>query len=126
MKAIAINTGFTFQRQNEITHIEYKSGCLEITAQSTDCNEIVHAIFQETAGFRVLDEGDLLDFWPTCSSPNGWIFRIFDGGWFDQERQRAGFIRGDISEIHEYLVTGINECVSVFAWAPPELRLRPR
>jgi hypothetical protein len=123
MKAVVIDTGFAFQSPNEITSIEYKSGCLEITCQSTDGAQTVRAIFLEVAGFRVLDEGDLLEFWPTCSSAKDWIFQISEGGWFDQERLRAGFIRGDLKEIREYLIGGINDCVSVFSWTPPELRL---
>ena len=121
MKAVAINMGVVFKSQNEITNIEYKSGRLEITSQSLDETRTVGAIFLEVAGFRVLDEADLLEFWPTCSSTNGWVFQINEGGWFAQERLRTGFFRGDIEGINEYLVTGISECVSVFAWAPPEL-----
>ena len=123
MKAVTIEADSSFQSQNEITEIEFKSGRLEITSQSLDATRIVRVSFLEIAGFRVLDEGDLLEFWPTCSSPNGWVFQIIEGGWFDQERQRAGFIRGDIKEIKEYLVTGVDECVNVFAWAPPNIHL---
>lgn len=121
MKAIAIDTGSIFQSRHEVTEIEYRSGRLEITSRSLDVTQIVRLNFLEVAGFRVLDEGDLLDFWPACSSSNGQIFEIVEGGWFDQERLRTGFIRGDIKEIKEYLVTGIDDCVSVFAWSPPEI-----
>ena len=123
MKAVTIEADPTFQSQNEITEIEYKFGRLEITSQSLDTTQIVRLSFLEIAGFRVLDEGDLLEFWPTCSSPNGWVFQIIEGGWFDQERQRTGFIRGDIKEIKEYLITGVDDCVSVFAWSPPNIHL---
>lgn len=121
MKAIAIDSGFTFLNSNEITCVGFKSGRLEITTQSTDGSETVCVTFSEVAGFRVLDEGDLLEFWPTCSSTKDWIFQITEGGWFDQERLRAGFVRGDIKEIKEYLISGVNECVSVFSCASPEL-----
>ena len=79
--------------------------------------------FLEVAGFRVLDEGDLLEFWPTCSITKEWIFQIVEGGWLDQECLRPGFIRGDIKAIREYFISGTNDCVTVFAWAPPALRL---
>lgn len=122
MKAVAMDSGLTFSSSNEIACIEFKSGRLDITTQSTDGNQSVRVIFSEIAGFRVLDEGDLLEFWPTCSSAKDWIFQITEGGWFDQECLRSGFVRGDIKEINEYLISGINECVSVFSWAPPELK----
>lgn len=123
MKAVAIETGYSFRSRNEITEIEYRSGCLEITSQFLDISQIVRVSFLEVAGFRVLDEGDLLEFWPSCSSPNGWIFQIIEGGWFDQEKERTGFIRRDVKEIKEYLITGTNDCVSVFAWSSPNIHL---
>lgn len=78
--------------------------------------------FFGASGVRVLDEGDLLEFWPECSTPNGRIFRIHSGGWRDQEAKRGGFLmRHTQPEIPEYFVAGDNECVSVFSHTPPEL-----
>lgn len=78
--------------------------------------------FYGASGVRVLDEGDLLEFWPECSAPNGRVFRIYSGGWRDQEAQREGFLMQHTQpEIPEYFVAGDNECVSLFSHAPPEL-----
>ncbi|MFZ6676008.1 hypothetical protein [Undibacterium sp. Xuan67W] len=123
MKVVTIDTGYKFQGHSEITDIEYKSGRLEITSQFTRETRTVRVLFQYVYGFRVLDEGDLLEFWPVCSTSSGWIFQIIEGGWFDQERLRTGFVSGYGREFNEYLITGINECVSIFSWAPPELYL---
>ena len=78
--------------------------------------------FDGASGVRVLDEGDLLEFWPECSAPNGRVFRIHSGGWRDQEAQRGGFLmQHSQPEIPEYFIAGDNECVSVFSHVPPEL-----
>lgn len=78
--------------------------------------------FDDTTGFRVLDERDLMEYWPVCSTPNGWLFDIKEGGWLDQERLRIGNNMLSIyPDVKEYLITGINECVSVFSTVNPEL-----
>lgn len=78
--------------------------------------------FYGASGVRVLDEGDLLEFWPACSAPSGRVFRIHSGGWRDQEAHRGGFLMQHTQpEIPEYFVAGDNECVSVFSHDPPEL-----
>jgi hypothetical protein len=78
--------------------------------------------FYCASGVRVLDEGDLLEFWPECSTPNGRVFRIVTGGWRDQESQRGGFLMQHTQpDVPEYFVAGDNECVSLFSHDPPEL-----
>ncbi|VTL97334.1 Uncharacterised protein [Pseudomonas aeruginosa] len=49
--------------------------------------------FVEVEGVRQLDAGDLLEFWPVCAAAQGWLYRIEQGGWLDQECRRAGFGR---------------------------------
>jgi hypothetical protein len=78
--------------------------------------------FYGASGVRVLDEGELLEFWPACSAPMGRVFRIHSGGWRDHEAQRGGFLMQHTQpKIPEYFVAGDNECVSVFSHEPPEL-----
>ena len=73
----------------EIINVNFDIETLTVTVR-------IHAdkydvVFDSPSGYRVLDEGDLLEFWPTCSAVNGWLYQITSGGWLDQEKQRAGF-----------------------------------
>jgi hypothetical protein len=95
-----------------------------ITLESHSTGTRWRVRFCGASGVRVLDEGDLLEFWPECSTPNGRVFRIHSGGWLDQEAQREGFLMQHTQpEMPEYFVAGDNECVSVFSPVPPELYL---
>jgi hypothetical protein len=97
------------------------SGGLAITLTSASASETWIVKFM-ALGHRVLDEGDLLEYWPECSSRNGRLFRIEAGGWLEQEQAREGFLaRVTQPEIKEYFVAGENACVSVLAWEPPDV-----
>jgi hypothetical protein len=78
--------------------------------------------FEAALGFRVVDERDLMEYWPVCSTPAGWLFRILSGGWLDQERTREGSLMLDAyPDVKEHLISVINECVSVFSTEMPKL-----
>jgi hypothetical protein len=79
--------------------------------------------FPDAVGFRVLDEGDLLEFWPACSVPTGsGLFEVLDGGWLAQERAREGFISASTRPtLREFLISGPDDCVCVFAFNDPEV-----
>jgi hypothetical protein len=79
--------------------------------------------FGAVIGFRVLDERDLLEFWPECSTTNGsWAFEITSGGWLAGEFMRSGSLIGHMCpEAREFFVAGCNSCVSVIAWDEPVL-----
>jgi hypothetical protein len=124
VKADIVDTGFRFSGSHEVTDIQYVDGRLSMNVSALDGSALVTATFIEVAGFRVLDEGDLLEFWNVCGSQEDWIFHIIEGGWFEQEAQRPGFIRRDVKTIREYLVTGADDCVSVLAWEAPKVSIR--
>lgn len=42
--------------------------------------------FEVASGFRVLDEGDLLEFWAAEVRVPGWLWRVTGGGWLDLEQ----------------------------------------
>jgi hypothetical protein len=110
-----------FTAGSEIIRISYGSARLELTIRGVGGGS-VRVSFEDVAGFRVLDERDLLDFWPTCSTPNGWLFEIASGGWLDQESQREGFMMRAMNEnVREFFVTGEDDCVNVLARAQPEV-----
>lgn len=74
--------------------------------------------FEQTYGFRVLDELDLTEFWPLCSLDQGWLYEVLDGGWRSLEAVRPSFCAGRAAWVREYLIVGRNECVSVLTKEP--------
>ena len=81
--------------------------------------------FQRVLGFRVLNESDLLEFWPACSATNGALFEILDGGWLSQESARPGFVsKSQAGVLKEYLLSGPENCVNVLAFENPRVTSR--
>jgi hypothetical protein len=104
----------------------YGSGTVEIILESPSADGRWRVRFYGVQGMRVLDEGDLLEFWPACSSPKGPFFLVSEGGWKDQESERWGFLlRETRPQLPEYFVAGENACVSVLAYTPPEIFTSP-
>jgi len=104
----------------EITKIEYDCHILTVDAESGTSR--VKVVFENPMGFRVLDEGDLLEFWPTCSADNGWLYEITQGGWLPLEATRGGFLLADRNDVREFFMAGENDCVSVLAVEPPAIK----
>lgn len=105
--------------ETEVVGVNYDLYNLTIGLSDEGKNSIL-VVFQGPFGFRVLEEGDLLEYWPSCSSPNGWAFRIIEGGWMEKEKEREGFLSGQTREgMKEYFFTGVSECVSVLSEDEP-------
>ena len=101
----------------EISRIDYDLHTLRVTLHFS---EISHAYvtFKDLSGFRVLREGDLIEYWGS-HLPDDWLWEIEANGWKSQESQRPGFISGHLSEIKEYLVVGLVDCLSVLSSSKP-------
>lgn len=103
----------------ELARIEYDAGALTIVA-CVSGQQVASVQFESVEGFRVLDEGDLLEFWPMCSWSRGkWLWEVLEGGWFELESTRPGFDWEKYKDAAEYLVVGENECVSVISHDRP-------
>lgn len=105
----------------EILSIHYDLWLLRISLNFENRSTPVYVNFPRIAGFRVLDEGDLLEFWNPDARANGWLWEIKSGGWFDLESTRSGFVSSHQDKIIEYFVRGENECVSVLSFSEPEI-----
>lgn len=106
----------------DIVSVVFTPEATHVDLQSRSTGRLWRVRFLGAEGHRVLDEGDLLEFWPECSTPNGIIFKVMSGGWFEQECQRQGFSKRDTQpEMPEYFIAGENACVSVLSHTPPEL-----
>lgn len=123
MKGVIVEQlgGHKFQSPAEIARVCFDEGELVVTLVSEEDGKSAAVKFLEIAGFRQLDEGDLLEYWPACAGANGWLYRIHENGWLDLESLRPGFMRKDCKGLFEYFIASQNSCISVLAWENPEV-----
>ncbi len=117
MKNIALEPPLSNNESIEVINIDFDIESLVITVIIDGYK--IDISFDAPAGYRVLDEGDLLEFWPDCSSSNGWLYEISSDGWLDQEKERKGFCSTADAAVKEYFIIGCNYCVNVFSWEVP-------
>lgn len=104
-------------RRKAVRDLRYDGDTLTVAIQGPGFS-YAHVVFRDLTGFRVLDEGDLIEFWNTYSEPNGWLWEVVRGGWHDLERSRPCYWRDDGTR--EYLLVD-DKCVSVLCADPPEI-----
>ncbi len=108
----------------ELGRLDYDLWTLRITLHFGDLPPS-YLTFKSLSGFRILREGDLVEYWGP-GRPDGWLWEVQSGGWRDFESQRSGFISGGMQGIREFLVVGQVDCVSVLSSAIPEFtRIEP-
>ncbi len=105
----------------QIMNIQYDLCLLKITVHFQNIYNPIYITFSGVIGFRVLDEGNLLEFWNPKTRKKGWIWMVQKGGWFDLESLREGFLAGITGGYDEYLILGENECVSVITNEKPTI-----
>lgn len=110
----------------EVVRIDYDLCALRLTLLFDGLEPYRYLTFKDVCGFRVLDEGDLLEFWHSDNRPSGMVWEILAGGWFDQERQRSGFLSGSQQDLKEFMVLGQNDCMSVIVGKYQPLMVPPR
>jgi hypothetical protein len=122
MNVVALPEARTLPPDLDVVSVVFTPKATHVDLQSQATGRTWRVRFLGAEGHRVLDEGDLLEYWPHCSTPNGSIFRIESDGWFEQESRRQGFLKRDTQpQMPEYFITGENACVSVLSHVPPEL-----
>jgi hypothetical protein len=119
--ASGLSQAAPFKGVPEITDVHYDLWVLRITLRFENRQGPVYVQFHNTYGFRVLDEGDLTEFWSPDTRPPGWLWHISRGGWLDLEQSRPTFLSGRHSGCNEYLVGGLNDCVSVLSATEPTI-----
>lgn len=121
MHAEVIEVPSAFPRDSEVKSVVHECGAVSISVGPVGGDATFVIRFDDVFGLRIFDEGDLLEFWPACSTPNGSLFRVLEGGWFAQEAARAGFISANTRRhlYKEYLVPGCDDCVNVLAFKDP-------
>ena len=119
MKIRVIEDGLVEKDTIEVIHVEFDINVLQVTVRIDGYR--INIEFDAPVGYRVLDEGDLLEFWPQCSSSEGWLYEILTDGWLSQESQRQGFLSAHNNDVKEYFVIGCNYCVGVLSWEDPSV-----
>jgi len=118
-RVAVVQTPFPSDNTTQVESVFFDSNGLSISVSSQHWDAKV--VFKQTYGFRVLDELDLAEFWPLCTLADGWFFEVTSGGWKDLELARPYFVSGRQEWVREYLVIGINECVSVLTKEEPSV-----
>jgi hypothetical protein len=107
-------------RQKAVRSLWYDGDTLAVEIQGEGF-AFARILFRRPAGFRVLDERDLCEFWNTYSEPNGWLYEVEEGGWLELETHRPLFCSPDVhARLREFLLVD-EMCISVLAVEPPEI-----
>lgn len=107
-----------------INNISYDSWLLRVSLffSTEEIHQMVYINFTDVVGFRVLDNGNLVEFW-SDERPNSWLWKINSGGWLDLEKQREGFVTGyfENNQLIEYLIVGMDDCISILSSSTPKI-----
>ena len=114
-----IETEFKSDRSTQVEEVSLTHEGLSVRVTSDQWDARVS--FDSFYGFRVLDELDLTEFWSQCSLLEGWFYEVRSGGRKDLELSRPSFISGRQEWVKEYLIIGLNECVSVLSKERPTI-----
>jgi hypothetical protein len=108
----------------EFIRADRNSLTIAVLAEAVDLNELnISVKFSEVIGFRCLDETDLVEFWPSCGLPNGWLYEVFSGGWRALESSREGFTSKRVAFHREFFLVTRDRCISVIAKCAPILTI---
>ena len=112
-------TGRDSEGTPEVVDIHYDLWVLRVTVLFEGAKNPTYVSFDAVEGFRVLDEGQLLEYWDPGQS-GSWLYVVEKGGWLELEASRNGAptLAAD-GKLKEYLVAGINDCISVLAYEDP-------
>lgn len=86
--ALLVPTGF---RQIAVRSVRFEDGELTVAVQGEGF-AFLRLRFRDVLGFRALDEGELVEFWPEFSEPRGWLWEVHEGGCRALESQRPEFL----------------------------------
>ncbi|MES0328621.1 MAG: hypothetical protein ABUK13_10590 [Gammaproteobacteria bacterium] len=118
---VSIGHDFEYDYIQEITKIDYDIENLEINLETSDL--FIKVFIREVRGYRVLPEGDMLEFWSDFSRRNGWIFEIKTGGWKELLNHRASNFPINEEGLYEYLINGASECINILAYEKPIIEI---
>jgi len=105
----------------ELVDLSFDLWTLKAKLEFPDLQNPIYLTFKNVEGFRVLDEGSLMEFWNDENRSNGWLWKVKKGGWHDQEKNRKGFAfsREILADYDEYMIVGIGMCLNLIGGIEP-------
>jgi hypothetical protein len=117
---IAVLPGLSSFSSADIFEVVYNDDGLKVRLGSDENAPTI--LFDAVVGFRLLDEGDLLEFWSSAGfDANGSIYVVNSGGWLDLESSRSGFLSKEREGLVEYLITTACDCLNVLSFESPTI-----
>ena len=118
---------YRFDQESDIIDVIYSRSGLRVTvlaATSMFTNIYLELHFGSVAGFRLLDEGDLLGYWESRAfKNNNHIYEIRSGGWATGEQIEDGTLsRTPYRKYREWFVCTTNQCMNVLSDDEPMIR----
>jgi len=100
----------------EVTNVNWNCDRAVVDIYCPDKQESIQVFINNEFGscsLRLLDEVDLSDYWKDTNMAGGWLYKVKSGGWFEIESRRDGFISKNAPNMVEYIILGLDMCVSV-------------
>jgi len=118
-----LNSSKKYNGIPQLVDLDYDLWTLKIKLVFPDIQNPIYLTFKNVEGFRVLDEGNLMEFWNSETRSDGWLWKVKKGGWHDQEKERDGFFTGKahLADFDEYMVVGIGKCLSLIGGIEPTI-----
>ncbi len=118
---------YRFDQESDITDVVYTPSGLRVTviaATSMFTNIYLDIHFASVAGFRLLDEGDLLGYWESPAfNSNHHVYEILTGGWATGESVANGVLsRNEFINYREWFIVTTNQCMNVLSGDDPLIR----
>lgn len=108
----------------KIVELNYKGKTLRAVLESHPSQILITVTFPTVAGYRVLDERELGEFWTNNiisyeETKNATVAVVEAGGWLDAESSFGALVKdGYYGSAHEYLIVGDYECLNIVSGHP--------
>jgi hypothetical protein len=116
---------YRFDQESDIIDVIYTNSGLRITVMAATTmftNVYLDIHFSFVAGFRLLDERDLLGYWESRAfNSNHHVYEILSGGWTNGEALQAGLFTNAI-ESREWFIKTTNKCMNILSSEEPQIR----
>ena len=107
----------------EIKTLSYTEAKLSVELEFYKDNKGAEITFTSIIGFRLLDEGDLCDYWSEINLKIDWLFEVQQGGWLEFESRRDDFLSKNHDGVQEFLIISNNDCVNVICYEVPTIEV---
>ena len=119
MKVTALECPVRTGKGPSVLGLSYDSDKLVVEYDPDTGGAKLRLVFAGPTAFRCLDEGDLLPYWQHPDLVDHWLVRVEEGGWLSMDESPRCFQIARTVNPMEFLVIGVDDCVSVLATEVP-------